>query len=137
MASVVELVNMSLANLGVTLFIADINEASREAATAKVFYDHALRLALRRFPWSFATKYSFPLQTAGPLWNTDPAVHTNVQAWDATYTYRASPRLPDQVWSGDVVRLAGVNYYCILTNTNQTPPNASARSSSSTGPPGY
>lgn len=125
--TVVEIVNMALLHLGVSQSIADIDESTREAATAKIVYDHTLRLALRRFPWSFATKYATLYQTAGPFWNTDPTLHTYVQAWDATYAYNV----------GDVVRVANVNYYCILAHTNHTAPNATYWSTSAASAPDF
>lgn len=44
---------------------------------------------------------------------TGPNIGT-ITAWSSSVAYQA----------GDVVSLGGSNYYCILLNTNQTPPNA-------------
>lgn len=118
----IELLNMALLWIGESKGITALTDASRQAWTGALVYDHNLRASLRRFPWRFATKYAgclddqpWPLYlAAGPLWDDDPTVLTLVQAWSATATYR----------KGDVVRVASVNYACIATTTNNTPPNA-------------
>ncbi len=45
---------------------------------------------------------------------TSQIVVSGVDAWSAITAYEV----------GDLASLAGVNYYCILAHTNQTPPNA-------------
>jgi len=131
--NVVDLVNMSLANIGVSNGLATTSDSTLEAAMAVLHYDHALRLVLRDFAaWPFATKFAGDhegrnpwLLTAGPLWDTDPAVLTAVQTWVSSATYAP----------GDVVRLAGVNYTNILVSLNNTPPNATYWSTSSDDAP--
>jgi hypothetical protein len=120
--TVIQLWNFALSKIGVTQGIAALDEASREAYMGLLVYDHTLQLLLRLFPWAFATKYASNtedvrhplLLVAGPLWDDDPTVQTNVQAYDAAATYER----------GDVVRSASVNYICIATATAQAPPNA-------------
>lgn len=116
----VELLNLGLSKLGISEGILSVNDASIEATLGARTYDHALRLALRMFPWSFATKYAEPINNplllvGGPLWNSDPATLTAVQAWSETAGYRF----------GDVVRFADVNYTCVLKHTpSHSPPDA-------------
>ena len=120
--TVIQLWNYALTKIGVTQGIAALDEASREAFMGALVYDHTMRLLLRMFPWAFATKYRsnvedvrYPLLlVAGPLWDDDPTVQTNVQAYDAAKTYER----------GDVVRRSNINYICILTALAQQPPNA-------------
>lgn len=124
----IELLNLALLKIGVSKGVASLTEASREAWTGALVHDHTLRATLRHFPWPFATKYrgcteeaSYKLYLAsGPLWDTDPAALTLVQAWSATATYVR----------GDVVRLTDVNYTGLAEHTNQTPPNATYWSTS-------
>lgn len=122
-----ELVNLSLLKLGVTKQLLSISEANAPAFAAALTYDHDLRALLRRWPWPFATKYLDLELVRGVFWNTDPTILTDVQAWDATFAYRV----------GDVVRVSSINYYCILANTNNTPPNATFWSTSQDDAPLY
>jgi hypothetical protein len=55
--TVVDLVNMSFAKIGVTKGIEALTDQTPQAYLGELFYDHRLRLALRRWPWPFATKY--------------------------------------------------------------------------------
>jgi hypothetical protein len=123
----VDLANLALLKLGVSQTITTMGDASREAYTAALVYDHQLRAALRRFPWPFATKYADLSLVRGPFWNTDPTTLTLVQAWSATFSYVA----------GDVVRRSNVNYYCILAHTNQQPPNVTYWSTAEADAPDY
>lgn len=111
----IEIWNMSLLKIGHSQGITALDEASREAWTGALVYDARLRYCLRLFPWAFATKYATLLLARGPVWDEDDAEMTDVDAWDATFTYVV----------GDVVRQASVNYYAIAGSLNQQPPNAS------------
>ncbi|HJW68709.1 MAG TPA: hypothetical protein VJ829_05065, partial [Candidatus Binatia bacterium] len=118
----IELLNLALLKIGVSKGVAALTEASREAWTGALVHDHVLRATLRHFAWPFATKYRgctaaspYPLYlVSGPLWDTNPATLTLVQAWSATATYAR----------GDVVRQAAVNYTALADSLNQAPPNA-------------
>lgn len=55
--TVIDLINMSFAKIGVTKGIETLTDATPQAYLGELFYDHRLRLALRRWPWPFATKY--------------------------------------------------------------------------------
>jgi len=123
----VELANISLLHLGITLEIVDVDEDTPEAVVLRRVYDHILRACLRRHPWAFATKYADLSLVRGPFWNTDPTELTLVQAWSASAAYVA----------GDVVRVASVNYYCVLANTNNTPPNTTYWSTDEADAPDY
>jgi hypothetical protein len=109
----IELANLALQKIGVTLGIASLDEASREAYTAGAQYDHLLRVVLRTFNWPFATKYQTLTLTGGTVWDDDWADY--VQAWSASDTYAV----------GDVVQVSSLLYYANAASTNQTPPNAS------------
>lgn len=118
----VEIWNLALLKIGHSKGIEALDDATREAYTGAAVYDHQLRQVLRRFPWSFATKYVGCLATepypfylvSGPFWSTDPTELTLVQAWSASATYVV----------GDVVRNDDVNYYCIMAHTNHEPPDS-------------
>lgn len=114
----IELLNQALLKIGVSKGVAAITEQSQEAYTGALVFDHTLRATLRHFPWSFATKYLALTQTQGPASSTDD----NVQAWSAADTYAI----------GDVVDLSGTFYFCILAHLNQTPPNATYWSTTTT-----
>lgn len=109
--------NLALLKIGVSNGIQSVSDQTREAFTASLVYDHNLRAALRSFPWPFATKYATLAQTQGPV-DTD----SSIQAWSSTQTYAV----------GDVVTSGGTTYYCILTNTNQAPPNTTYWSTTAT-----
>lgn len=123
----IELINLALLKIGHSQGVVSMSDATREAYTAGLIYDHHLRATLRQFCWPFATAYAPLAQVRGPLWDDDPTVQTTVQAWSATDTYAV----------GDVVRVSSVNYYCILAHTNQTPPNATYWSTDSADAPDY
>jgi len=57
MASVVEIYNMALGNLGIGVNISDTAEAAPEARQCNRFYETARDFVLERFPWPFATRY--------------------------------------------------------------------------------
>lgn len=123
----IELLNLALLKIGVSQGIAALDEASREAYTGALVFDHRLRKTLRAFPWPFATKYADLYLTRGPFWDADPSVLILVQAWSASQAYLA----------GDVVRVASINYYCILAHTNFTPVNATYWSTAEADAPAY
>jgi hypothetical protein len=107
----IEIWNLALLKIGVTQTVQDLSEASREAWTGALVYDHYLRAALRRFPWAFATKYQRLVLIQGPAWPT-----AIVQAWDAGSA--GPPVRPPQVYApGVVVMFAGNVYYCIQGHT--------------------
>lgn len=58
MSSKVGIVNLALSHLASDKGIATLTEASKEAVTARVFYDIARDATLRGFPWPFATKFA-------------------------------------------------------------------------------
>lgn len=51
----IEICNMALARIGVER-IETLSEESEPARVCRQFYDHARRVVLRRFPWTFATR---------------------------------------------------------------------------------
>lgn len=51
----IDICNMALARIGVES-IESLGEASEPARVCRQFYDHARRVVLRRFPWTFATR---------------------------------------------------------------------------------
>lgn len=107
----VELLNLALLKIGVSKGITATTDATREAYTGAAVFDHRLRKCLRRFPWSFATKYADLYLTQGPVYSTDSLV----QAWSGTDTYAV----------GDVVEDTAVQYRCILAHSaSHQPPNA-------------
>jgi hypothetical protein len=110
----IELWNLALYKIGVTKGVTTLEDESLAAILGAAHYDHDLRATLRRFPWPSATKYANPLTlVGGRLWEADPTILTDVQAWSSTVAYAI----------GDVVRVSGVNYSAIAASTNQTPPN--------------
>jgi hypothetical protein len=127
----IELANLGLQKIGVSQGISALDEATREAYTAGVQYDHLLRETLRAFNWPFATAYARAdqgelLLTEGAVWDDEWADY--VQTWSAADTYRI----------GAVVQYSSALYYCVLGHTNQTPPNATywaAAADSDTVPP--
>jgi len=63
--TVVDLVNQAFAKIGVTKGIEALTDQTPQAYLGELFYDHRLRLALRRWPWPFATKYADLALVAG------------------------------------------------------------------------
>lgn len=106
----VELYNLALYKIGVSGGIASLSDQSREAITGSAVYDHILRVTLRHFPWSFATKYLDLTLVGGPV----PSDDSLVQSWSATQTYQIT----------DAVDLSGTRYYAIAASVNHTPPNS-------------
>ncbi len=51
----IEICNMALSRIGIAS-IESLSEASEPARVCSQFYDHARRVVLRRFPWTFATR---------------------------------------------------------------------------------
>lgn len=129
----IELANLALHKIGVTQGVEALDDSTREAYSAGLVYDHRLRVALRRHPWAFATKYRASREgarhvlflAAGRVWETDPDLLTTVAAWDVSFTYEI----------GDVVRNDDINYVCIATNTGEEPPDAAFWSTDSTDGP--
>lgn len=116
-----DILKIALLKVGISKHPATTNEASAEAYVGGAVYDHVLRLTLRRFPWSWATKYATLDLTQGPAWTDAP-----VQAWTAAQVYAV----------GDVVTSGGVLYYCTEAHTaaspTNDPPNASFWSTTAT-----
>lgn len=78
MASKVGIVNEALSHLGISKEIANLDtEASQEAATARRFYDVALKGTLRAFNWPFATRFA-----TLALVESDPT-----EEWNYSYRY--------------------------------------------------
>ncbi len=102
-------VNRALVRIGART-IGSLDDQSREATSARLVFEEELQATLRDFPWAFATRYAEMAAVAGPVDWEDALV----QAWDALRTYQVN----------DVVSLSSITYYCILDNTNQSPPNA-------------
>lgn len=57
MASIVEICNMALGNIGIQKVIASVDEQSVEARACKRFYDQTVSETLRELPWPFAGRY--------------------------------------------------------------------------------
>ena len=53
-----DIANMALSIIGMSRQIADLDEASQEAATCKLWYPFALEEVLRSFAWPFAGKWA-------------------------------------------------------------------------------
>lgn len=105
----VQLLNLALLKIGVSKSVTTISDATREAYTGGLVFDHLLRATLRQFPWPFATKYLALTLTQGPA-----SADASVQAWASDQTYAI----------GDVVTSGGTVYYCILAHANHVPANA-------------
>jgi hypothetical protein len=56
MASPVIIANMALSKIGVREIISDLTEASTEARTCNLYYDHVRDFTLAQSPWQFATR---------------------------------------------------------------------------------
>lgn len=54
--SPVNICNMALGKIGISMFIAELIERSNEARTCRVFYDAARDRTLEEAPWKFATR---------------------------------------------------------------------------------
>lgn len=118
----VQLLNLALLKIGVSKGVTTIADATREAYTGGLIFDHILRATLRQFPWPFATKYLALTQTQGPPDSSDATVATNIQAWASGQIYAV----------GDVVIDTGVIYVCVLAHsTDHQPPNTTYWSSDS------
>ena len=110
-AYTVQIINMALQKIGISKQVdtAILTEVSAEAAAALLAFSDDLSAVLRDFPWGFATRYAYLDLVAGSAEGQD-----NVQAWSATAWYMPA----------EVVRVSGVDYYCLIGHTNHTPPNA-------------
>lgn len=67
MASKVDIWNLALSNLGHKANIADPEEVSAEANHCRRFYPIALRVALERYAWSFATRREALAEVTNPV----------------------------------------------------------------------
>lgn len=67
MTSKVEIWNLALAHIGHKANVADPDEASAEANHCRRFYPIALRVALERFAWSFATRRTALAEVTNPV----------------------------------------------------------------------
>lgn len=92
--------------------------AMRRSGTVSVtaVKNSANRTWLRRF--EFSQSQAFQIEF-GDFYlrfytNHGQVIVTNVAQWDASITYAI----------GSLVQSSGVNYYCVATNLNQAPPNA-------------
>jgi len=56
-SSQIEICNMALSHLGVSTYIAQMNERSKEANVCRLFFDAVRDTALEAFDWSFARRY--------------------------------------------------------------------------------
>lgn len=57
-ATQLQVTNLALLRIGVSATIASLDEASREAYTGNLLFEHAIKAVLRAHPWAFATKYA-------------------------------------------------------------------------------
>jgi hypothetical protein len=114
----VQLLNLALLKIGVSKSVTTISDATREAYTGGLVFDHILRATLRQFPWPFATKYLALTLTQGPASST-----ATVQTWTSGQIYAV----------GDVVTSSGTTYYCILAHSvDHAPPNLTYWSTTAT-----
>lgn len=67
MASKVDIFNTALAHIGHKANISDPDEASAEANHCRRFYPIALRAALERYAWSFATRRAALVEVTNPV----------------------------------------------------------------------
>ena len=75
MASVIEICNRALSNIGNNRSINSLNEASKEAGQCSLYYE-SIRDAVADFDWNFATKTVALADTNNPPLD-----------WDYAYTY--------------------------------------------------
>lgn len=76
MASVIEICNRALSNIGNNRSINSLNEASKEAEQCSLYYESIRDAVLADFDWNFATKTVALADTNNPP-----------QDWDYAYTY--------------------------------------------------
>ena len=67
MASKVDIWNLALSHIGHRAVIADPDEATAEANHCRRFYPFALKVALERFAWSFATRRVALAEVTNPV----------------------------------------------------------------------
>jgi len=77
MASTVQIFNMALRHIGVSIAVANLSENSKERLTMSSFFDNDRQAVLRRYNWPFATSY-IPLGLLEVEPNTD---------WGRSYRY--------------------------------------------------
>jgi len=56
--SPVEICNLALARIGISMFISALDEASNEASVMNMVYGPTLERLLSEMPWNFATRYA-------------------------------------------------------------------------------
>lgn len=76
MASVIEICNRALSNIGNNRSINSLEEASKEAGQCSLYYESIRDAVLADFDWNFATKNIALADTNNPP-----------QDWDYAYTY--------------------------------------------------
>ncbi|MGR7394096.1 hypothetical protein ACU63O_11170 [Klebsiella aerogenes] len=76
MASVIEICNRALSNIGNNRSINSLNEASKEAGQCSLYYESIRDAVLADFDWNFATKTVALADTNNPPLD-----------WDYAYTY--------------------------------------------------
>lgn len=57
MASTIQIFNMALRHIGVSIAVASLSESSKERITMSSFFENDRRAVLRRYNWPFATSY--------------------------------------------------------------------------------
>ena len=67
MASQIQICNMALGYLNHGIRIAAIDEGSNEADQCSLYYEQALRSALRAAPWAFAKRYASLASLSSPV----------------------------------------------------------------------
>lgn len=128
MASIVQICNMALGNIGISQTIASLDEKSKEAATCKRYYEQARDELLRDLDWPFATRYvTLALVAEAPN-----------SAWGYSYRYpqdcekvrRVLPTdiyITDQSYSDPFVIASDAAGKLVYTNTNVAQAEVTAR----------
>lgn len=88
MATLLEIYNLALGNLGIQRAILLTTEDTNEAIACNRFYDQALESALTDFPWPFATKWA-ALTLINNTSVAPPVPLTPLADWEYAYTYPA------------------------------------------------
>jgi hypothetical protein len=97
MSSQVQICNMALGYLNHGIRIAALDEGSNESDQCQLYYDHALRSALRAAPWAFAKRYASLANLSNPV----------LTEWAFMYAYP----------------IDGIIIRAILPRVASTPPN--------------